>query len=562
MSWKNDIRAVVGIDFGTTYSGFAYCLTDFTKEIHTNKDWEGYAGHYKTNTVLEYDNDFDKVLKWGRPAFSKGTTNEANENESRSVGLFKLHLGKLQDHLKPKLPVEYKKAIIDYLKEMGEFIKKKIIEMVPGVNFYEQVLIVISVPSEYSKMELAIMRKCAFEADLIEEEYTNYLQFTTEPEAAAIYCMKNCFEVHAGTTYMIVDCGGGTVDLTTRKLNDDQLNEVTERAGDYCGSSFIDEAFLRHLGKIVGNSTIDKLRDKKSKSLQRMVDHFCKKAKFPFTGEDTDFQYELDISDIIKVLKKYVDDETKELMEEKNWLIEIDFEEIKLMFDPIVEKIIKMIETQLENCRDECSIIYLVGGFGQSKYLKKRIEEKFKDQVKTIVVPEDPIAAVVRGATLYGVSLHDQIYCMRKDEDIKFVLKNRILNYTYGIKVLRLFKHGDPPERKTSGGYVQSFFRIAKRGDNVDIDKEIPLDKYLYPVNEFQTSATFYIYYTKDDDPKYCDGMELLGTLKVDLSDDGPDRRVSFALSFGQMELTATARNEINGRNYHATFEINKEMIN
>ena len=33
---------------------------------------------------------------------------------------------------------------------------------------------------------------------------------------------------------MIVDCGGGTVDLTTRKLiNENQLDEITERIGDF-----------------------------------------------------------------------------------------------------------------------------------------------------------------------------------------------------------------------------------------------------------------------------------------------------------------------------------------
>src|SRR6266498_1592504 len=110
---------------------------------------------------------------------------------------------------------------------------------------------------------------------------------------------------------MIVDCGGGTVDLTTRKiLGENRLGEVTERAGDYCGSSFIDEAFLKHLEKIVGKSTIDTLRDKKSKSLQYMVQHFCRRAKFQFTGEDPDFNYELDVEDTIKVLKRYVNGET------------------------------------------------------------------------------------------------------------------------------------------------------------------------------------------------------------------------------------------------------------
>ncbi|CAB5395785.1 unnamed protein product [Rhizophagus irregularis] len=214
MSWKSDVRVVVGIDFGTTYSGFAYRFTDFAGEIHTNKDWEGYVGKYKTNTVLEYDDNFKNVVKWGRPAFIKGTTNEADDtNEPKSVGLFKLHLGslgKLQDHLKPKIPVEFKKAIIDYLREMGKLIKKTV-ESVEGIKFHENVLLVLSVPAEYSKKELAIMRECASEADLIKEENSEYLQFTTEPEAAAIYCMKNCLESYEiGTTFMIVDCGGGT----------------------------------------------------------------------------------------------------------------------------------------------------------------------------------------------------------------------------------------------------------------------------------------------------------------------------------------------------------------
>ncbi|EXX69312.1 uncharacterized protein OCT59_010004 [Rhizophagus irregularis] len=561
MSWRNDIRIVVGLDFGTTYSRFAYCHTaSACQEICTNTDWEELTGHYKMNTVLQYDEKLDKAVSWGKPAFAKRAERKSKaQDEPKSVGLFKLHLGKLQDDLKPKIPVDYKIAITDYFREMGKLIKSKINNHWPDMNFHENVLLVISVPAEYSKKEMAIIRECAFKADLIIKENTEYLQFTTEPEAAAIYCMKKCLKEYSlasiGTTFMIVDCGGGTVDLTTRKIEgENQLGEITERAGDYCGSSFIDEAFLKYLSSIVGDSTIDILKDKKSKSLQYMVQHFCRKAKFPFTGEDPDFCYELDILDIIKVLRKCVKDEIKEKLDKINWLIEIDYEKIKSMFDPIVERILNMIETQLNNSRDECSIMFLVGGFGQSKYLKNRIEEKFKDRVKTIVVPKDPIAAVVRGATLYGLSLYDQL-----EEKIPFILKNRILNYTYGIKVLMEPTKSDPPELKTIDGYVERFHCIAKRGTVIDIDKEI-LVSDLCPINEFQSSATFYIYFTKEYHPKYCAGMELLGTLKIDLSDRGPNRSVSFALSFGQMELTATARNETNGQNYHAIFKIDEDL--
>ncbi|CAB4387228.1 unnamed protein product [Rhizophagus irregularis] len=533
MLWRNDIRIVVGL-------GFAYCHTaSACQEICTNTDWEELTGHYKTNTVLQYDEKLDKAVSWGKPAFAKRAERKSKaQDEPKSVGLFKLHLGKLQDDLKPKIPVDYKIAITDYFREMGKLIKSKINNHWPDMNFHENVLLVISVLAEYSKKEMAIIR---------------------ESEAAAIYCMKKCLKEYSlasiGTTFMIVDCSGGTVDLTTCKIEDEnQLSEITERTGDYCESSFIDEAFLKYLSSIVGDSTINILKDKKSKSLQYMVQHFCRKAKFPFTGEDPDFCYELDILDIIKVLRKCVKDEIKEKLDKINWLIEIDYEKIKSMFDPIVERILNMIETQLNNSRDECSIMFLVGGFGQSKYLKNRIEEKFKDRVKTIVVPKDLIAAVVRDATLYGLSLYDQL-----EEKIPFILKNQILNYTYGIKVLMELTKSDPPELKTIDGYVEKFHCIAKRGTVIDIDKEI-LVSDLCPINEFQSSATFYIYFTKEYHPKYCAGMELLGTLKIDLSDRGPNRSVSFALSFGQMELTATARNETNGQNYHAIFKIDEDL--
>ncbi|CAB5357552.1 unnamed protein product [Rhizophagus irregularis] len=117
--------------------------------------------------------------------------------------------GNLSADLKPPLPKgsDYKKAITDYLREIGKLIREKVLQCW-NIDFYEQALLVLTVPAEYSDKEKAIMRKCVFDAGLIKNMYSGSLQFTTEPEAAAIYCMQNL------ATFMIVDCGGGTIDLT------------------------------------------------------------------------------------------------------------------------------------------------------------------------------------------------------------------------------------------------------------------------------------------------------------------------------------------------------------
>src|ERR1051325_8428593 len=204
---------------------------------------------------------------------------------------------------------------------------------------------------------------------------------------------------------MVVDCGGGTVDLTTRKLkNDKQLDEITESAGDFCGSTFVDAEFINHMRKILGDEPMDLLRDNNYGQMQYLVQQFCKYGKIPFTGEDPSFLYELDIQDTVPTLKEYVsDDNIRETLEENEWVIEIDFETMKSIFEPVVQKILRLIKAQLDSTQETCSAMFLVGGFSESKYLQKRIKQKFSHQDNIISVPTQPMAAIARGAAIYGL---------------------------------------------------------------------------------------------------------------------------------------------------------------
>ncbi|CAB4490722.1 unnamed protein product [Rhizophagus irregularis] len=150
---KDNIRVVVGLDFGTTYSGFSYCHVADSENITTNDQWPENFGNLKTNT-----------------------------------------------------------AITDYLHEIGKFIKETIELRFQGIDFHKHVLLVLTVPTEYLEKDIDIMRECVHNAGLIAKRCSNKLQFTTESEAAAIYCMQNVLKEHdlltSGTIFMIVDCGG------------------------------------------------------------------------------------------------------------------------------------------------------------------------------------------------------------------------------------------------------------------------------------------------------------------------------------------------------------------
>ncbi|RIA82248.1 hypothetical protein C1645_809689 [Glomus cerebriforme] len=559
-----DIRAVVGLDFGTTYSGFTYChIADGNNPV-TNDKWSNELGQLKTNTVVQYDEHYENIKTWGYSALSKRPNKKkGNKNESRPVELFKLYLGKLSDELKPKLPVDYKKAITDYLREIGKLIKDSISSAWSEIEFLENVLIVITVPAEYSENDKGIMRECVYNAGLIKEKYSGKLQFTTEPEAAAIYCMENVLKIHdlntPKTTFMIVDCGGGTVDLTTQKLLENkQLGEITERAGDFCGSTFIDKEFLNALRKILGDGAVNLLRDKNYGQMQYMIQEFSSHAKLPFTGDKSEFtSYELDLEDIAPAVMGYVTEEIRHKMEEIDWLLVFKYEDIKSMFDPIVERIIKMIQVQLDNNRETCSAIFLVGGFSQSKYLQNRIRQEFQNRVKTISVPTFPIAAISRGAALYGLSMINSKFDLDRTMSSKFVINERVLKYTYGFKVSRKWKDEDPIEKRDNGR-IHKFRSMVQRGTVVKLDQEFT--SVQTPVYPDQDIINFPIYCTTEYDAQYCDedGMELLGNLSIYLPDVnlGIKRSILFALKFGQMEITASAKNQLTGQNYQTTFKL------
>ncbi|RIA90475.1 hypothetical protein C1645_823307 [Glomus cerebriforme] len=92
-SKENNIYVVVGLDFGTTHSGFAYC-------------------HVEDQNIS--------------PALAKipihRTKKQNSDEDNKPVELFKLHLGNLLDNSKPNLPVDYKKAITDFFREIGKYI--------------------------------------------------------------------------------------------------------------------------------------------------------------------------------------------------------------------------------------------------------------------------------------------------------------------------------------------------------------------------------------------------------------------------------------------------------
>ncbi|KAF0384492.1 hsp70 family protein [Gigaspora margarita] len=123
---NENIRVVVGVEFGTTYSGFAYAYVQENKEkieIVVNEEWGGFKSPNKTNTALQYDENYRAVVNWGAGALSPEPTRRKRYKLPKPVEYFQLYLiVDVPEEKKPKLPQEitFEKAIADFVKWVGD----------------------------------------------------------------------------------------------------------------------------------------------------------------------------------------------------------------------------------------------------------------------------------------------------------------------------------------------------------------------------------------------------------------------------------------------------------
>lgn len=108
------------------------------------------------------------------------------------------------------------------------------------------------------------------------------------------------------------------------------------------------------------------------------------------------------------------------------------------VFQPVVDEVLELIEFQLEELRKDSvrlDYIILVGGFGQSQYLKQKVEERFNKEVGSVVVPSVGELAVTRGAVLFGLD--------------PYSITHRKMKITYGFGITAPYEEGlDKPDLK------------------------------------------------------------------------------------------------------------------
>ncbi|KAG6053635.1 hypothetical protein E4U17_004484 [Claviceps sp. LM77 group G4] len=393
---EREEKLIIALDFGTTYSGVAYCFANQTdaKPVAIMK-WPGNRGISapKIPTMIEYSKEEPTGFRWGASASKARGGIVAiklllDPEQERPLYLSANNTRKQLKFL-PKKPVE---VAADFIRAIYEHALGEISTAVPKAYMdICQKQFVLSVPAVWSDAAKNATLKAAELAGI--ESVT----VVKEPEAAALYSIKTLdFSMKKNDAFVVCDAGGGTVDLISYEVMavapQLKVKELVPGTGGMAGSLGLNERFASAVEELVGDHQWLQLKSSKAWSFaERQFDQEIKKA---FNGELEEEYY------VNFPMAELEDDKDSNLVS-NTW--KLTGHELSRIFEPLVADIVRMIEYQVQEVRLKrpergISGICLVGGFGSSNYLMDRVKQHFS-QIQ-VLRPEDAWAAIVKGAVL------------------------------------------------------------------------------------------------------------------------------------------------------------------
>ncbi|KAI1454069.1 actin-like ATPase domain-containing protein [Annulohypoxylon moriforme] len=436
---RSKAQLIVGIDFGTTFSGvaFAFATNNEAKEDIIT-EWPG-AGSYtkqKIPTVLYYD-QYQKVVGWGPDIADALAPTGYPKPGVQKVEWFKLQLmlsgNTYIDPINlPPLPPGKSEIDVaaDYLFKLRQAMRTALQKTLGEVFNREErnIRYYLTVPAIWNDAGKAATRAAAIQAGFLRDENDNRLTLVSEPEAASLFCAKTgLLNLKVHDAILIVDCGGGTVDLIAYEVEDENpftVAECTAGSGDSCGSTALNRNFsnilrtkIRKMKLPDGSKTAGRVYAKCIMDFENRI-----KADFRNNGQ----KWAVDVG---------IEAEFPEAGIEEGYMTFTN-EEILQCFEPVVNRILELVRNQIIAIQAQnrtLQNILVVGGFGASEYLFQQIKLHVPPQFQSKVVrPMDSVAAIVKGAVTAGIT--------------ERVITHRVARRHYLMATLQPFKEGYHPE--------------------------------------------------------------------------------------------------------------------
>ncbi|GAW18679.1 hypothetical protein ANO14919_081600 [Xylariales sp. No.14919] len=408
---------VIGIDFGTTYSGVAWATqVDFQRDqVNFIHSWPGNGrDEGKVPTQIWYGDN--EEIAWGYDV----------PIDAEPFQWFKLLLLHIQDlspdirdskllaRAREMMEKSSKTAvdlIADYLRLLWEHamstISRELSEIVVEAL---AIHVVVTVPAIWQGYARHAMEEAVKKAGILDDRLagTTKLTLAPEPEAAALATLyEKGSGVKRGNVYVICDAGGGTVDLISYRVNRTKpmiLGEAVEGTGGLCGGMFIDEVFKNMCMGRLGSKSKQLSNAGISEIMKGQWEYGIKPQFKPGKGGK---EYPVSLPAEVFSQGNFRLNDTKREPHIKGGRIYFTENDIKKTFEAVFPEIEKLVEGQIRMVTNKglpVTGIILVGGLGTSQYLCDHLKAVYSKAGISVLQSSGrkPRTAICHGAVMKG----------------------------------------------------------------------------------------------------------------------------------------------------------------
>ncbi|KAH3769786.1 heat shock 70 kDa protein 12A-like [Dreissena polymorpha] len=566
---------VASIDFGTTYSGWAFSFTNDPKCFITKEWYSGSMHSSKAPTCALFQPDGKTFEAFGYDAENKYVklASKDDHKDWYFVSKFKMSLFESEATLgrhsmledvtgKPINSMMVFSSVIKYLHD--DLLKSLNSQNTGGIEKGE-INWVLTVPAIWDENAKQFMRIAAREAGID----MGRLSLALEPEVAAIYCLDaNLARSHhssgseistlpLGTRYLLCDAGGGTVDITVHEvLQGKKLKEIEQASGGAWGCSTVDEAFEKLINTLAGGAVMQEFKLKFMEHYLQLLRRFelLKREFNPETSNEAVLWITTAIFDVVQDLTgnnlEYQIKNSPYKSQVQLWFDRLKFDAsfISALFAGPVKSIVDQLSTLMsKHSAKPINHIVMVGGFSESPFLQEAVKSAFPGV--NVIVPHDAVLAVLKGAVLFG---HNK----RK-------IVSRIARFTYGIASCIEYDKDIHPAGKVvqqgprKGRVNRCFSKLVDIGQSLPCEEAAGIGAYRPYTG--RSSYLAHVYATTNKVPVFVTdaGCFMIGGFRVNCKDkNGEISNSILKMYFGGTEIEVKATLDTTGEEIAATFDL------
>ncbi|KAK0493239.1 hypothetical protein EDD18DRAFT_1181192 [Armillaria luteobubalina] len=474
-------KLVIALDLGTTFSGVSYSILDpgivpEIKGVTRFPAQENAGGDAKIPTILYYDQSGD-LKAAGAEALDESVIRSAEDEGWVKYSRFKLHLRPKWAHTKEIneaiLPLPPGKDIIEVFGDFYAYLVDCTLTFIQeshqnGTDLLssvqDRIEFILSHPNGWEGVQQKKLRRAAVYAGLIPDNDQGHekIHFVTEGEASLHFCIDHGLSsyIRDGEGVLIVDAGGGTVDISTysrtssSSTDGSSFEEIVAPACIFAGSTFVTRRAELFLKKKLKGSQYEG-------EVELIADCFDKTTKHRFRNANEP-----------AYIKFGTMRDTDPRLDIRSGQLKLSGSEVASFFEPSVSSIIRGIDNQRSHARKFVSSIFLVGGFAANTWLFLKMRQQVEPSGLSFSRPDSHVnKAVADGA----VSFY-----------IYNIVSARVSKYNYGTRVHTRFNPSDPEHaRRKSQIYILPNGEEALAGQYNII---LPKDSRVLDTQEFRAS--------------------------------------------------------------------------